>query len=158
MISTADARRLTTVRRVAARLEAAGPVDGCRRLRRVLADLDGELSHSATEAKARRLVEEVLARHGLALHPRPLAITLDGRRVGEADLPVLALRLDLEIDGPHHDLPEQRGADRRRDRLIRRAGWNVERFPAAMVDLDPCGFARAVDELVVGLLPRRSHP
>lgn len=154
IVATADALRLTTPERLGARAKAAGEFEGRGRFRAVLADLKGELSHSATEAKARRLATPVLARHGLPLHSRPFAITLDGRRVGEADLAVPAIRLDVEIDGPHHDLLKQRRLDQQRDRLVRRAGWEVERFSTETIDNDPRAFTRALDELVTASVRR----
>lgn len=153
-MATADALRLLTLDGVEARLEADPRFVGAPRLRRVVTDLRGELSHSATERAARRIVGGVLDRYDLQLHPRPYAILLGDRLVGEADLPILAIKLDLEIDGPHHLLPRQRQADQVRDRWVRRASWEVERFGTDLVDLHPEKFAAAVDECVRARLSR----
>jgi hypothetical protein len=147
MIATADRKRLTTLDALGRRVDA-GRFLGKPALRRALADLRGELSHSATEAKARATVARVLAKYGLALEPRPHAIKVAGQTVGEADLAVVAITLDIEIDGPHHLLPEQVRADQRRDRRVRRASWEVERFSTELVDLRPVTFAAQVDECV----------
>lgn len=148
LIATADARRLTTLDRLDARLLSAGRFLGCNALRNAVADLRGELSHSDTERKARTLVAEVLRRYDLSLEPRPHEVFLGTRRVGEADLAVVAITLDIEIDGPHHWAPVQRDKDQARDRLVRRAGWEVERFPTELVDLSPKVLQARVDEAV----------
>lgn len=153
-IATADALRLVTLDVLDARLDSDPRFVGAPRLRRVVSDLRAELSHSATERVARRIVGEVVARYGLELHPRPYAISVGDRIVGEADLPVLAIKLDLEIDGPHHLLPRQREEDQVRDRWVRRASWEVERFSTELVDLHPAKFAAAVDECVRARLGR----
>jgi very-short-patch-repair endonuclease len=71
-----------------------------------------------------------------------------GRRVGEADIAVFEITLDIEIDGPHHRMPEQREADQARDRLVRRAGWEVERFPTELVEQQPVVFRARVQEAI----------
>ena len=147
-IATADALRLVTLQAVEQRLGADARFVGAPKLRRAVADLRGELSHSATEKVARAIAREVLDRYGLALHPRPYPVTLGGRTVGEADLPVVSIKLDFEIDGPHHLFPAQREKDQLRDRWMRRASWEVERFPTDLVDLHPAKFAAAVDECI----------
>ncbi len=155
MIGTADALRLTTLDTLEARMDAAGAFHGATLLARVVTDLRGGLSHSRTEGRARGIVGEVLSLHGLALHPRPYTVSLAGRPAGEADLAVVELRYDIEIDGPHHLLPAQQRADQRRDRLMQRAGWQVDRYPVGQVDDAPHAFAREVDGTVRALLARR---
>ena len=148
LLATADRLRKTTIERLCRRLDESGRVVGGPALRRVIADLRGELSHSGTEKKARVIVQKVLAQHGLVLHPRPFAVDHAGRTVGEADLAAVEIKLDVEIDGPHHWLPPQQAKDQIRDRLMRRAGWEVERFPTELVDLRPVVFAAQVEECV----------
>lgn len=156
LVVTADALRLATPDDHAGRLARHPRGRGGAALRAVLADLAGSLSHSGSEARARRIVGRLLDRRGLLLHPRPLEVLLDGRRVAEADLPCVQLLLDVEVDGPHHLLPAQQGRDQRRDRLARQAGWTVERFPTELIDLDPSGFERQVGNVVDGLVRRRA--
>lgn len=153
-IITADRKRITSVEAVARHLEAAGPVDGAALLGGVLDDLSGGLSHSATEARARDIAAHVLGRYGLVLHPRPYAVELKGRIVGEADLAVVDLCYDIEVDGPHHQL--QIEADRARDRLMREAGWTVDRIPVADVDQQPRRVAGLIDGTVRHLLDQRA--
>lgn len=147
MIATADRKRLTSLDALGHRLDA-GRFVGKPALRRALRDVRGELSHSGSEKKARVIVARVLAKYGLALEPRPHGIEVGGRLVGEADLAVVAIALDIEIDGPHHLLPAQVRADQRRDRLVRRAGWEVERFSTELIDLRPVTFAAQVEECI----------
>lgn len=144
LMATAHARRVVTLDRVEARLASAGPYKGKRALRAACQDLRGELSHSKIEAKARRLAAEVLEPLGLRLEPNPHPIELNGTIVAEADLAVVSLRLDLEIDGPHHLMPEQQEADQLRDRRARRAQWEVERFSTELVELRPKTFQAQV--------------
>lgn len=156
LIRTADALRKSSADSVLADLTAAGKFRGKTALRRACLDLLGELTHSHAEGNARRLVAEVLAPFGLALHPRPLTISDGGVFVGEADLPVVALRLDIEVDGPHHDLPPQQAKDRIRDRKMRDAGWEVERFAVEFIDTRPEAFKNAVRGVVRRLVRRGS--
>ena len=147
-LSAADARRKTTIEQVETRMAEAGRILGSRALAEAILDLRGELTHSGREKRARRIVEEVLAPHGLILHPRPYAVTYEGRCVGEADLGVVAIKLDIEVDGPHHDRPAQQAKDRERDKYMRRAGWEVERLSTELLDVSPKVFAARVDDAV----------
>lgn len=158
LIATADAKRLTTIDRLDCRLAEAGRVPRWRAVQDAITDLRGQLSHSATEKRARLIAAPVLERYGLQLHPRPYAVEHHGRVVGEADLAVVPLCLDLEVDGPHHLLPAQREADQARDRAVRRAGWDVERFSTELIDVSPRTFAARVDDLVRHRLHQRSYP
>ena len=148
LIATADAKRKTTLKVLEERMATAPRFLGAPALRDAIADLKGELSHSRTEKKARTIATRVAAKYGLRLHPRPFAVELNGRTVGEADLPIVAICLDIEVDGPHHLLPSQREKDQLRDRWMRRAGWEVERFSTELIDLRPVTFAARVDECI----------
>ena len=148
LIATADAKRKTTLKALEERMSTAPRFVGAPALRDAIADLKGELSHSGTEKKARTAVTRVAARYGLSLHPRPFAVELHGRIVGEADLAVVEICLDIEVDGPLHLLPAQQNKDQLRDRWMRRAGWEVERFSTELIDLSPVTFAARVDECV----------
>lgn len=148
LAAKADALRRTTPARMAERGRSAPRFVGAPMYRGVVDDLLGGLSHSATEKKARKIVAEVLVRYGLVLHPRPYSVERNGKKIGEADLAIVEWCLDFEIDGPHHLLPAQRDKDVTRDRLMRRAGWEVERFSTRLIDLTPKVFAAQVDECV----------
>ena len=117
-------------------------------LRLVLVDLRGQLSHSDAEAKGRAMARDIATSLGLTGSSRPQAVDHLGRRAGEADVAILEIKLDIEIDGPHHDEPAQQHADILRDRMMRRAGWEVERFSTALVDLQPTVFRARVREAI----------
>ena len=69
-ISRGDALRKVTLDEVGQRLAADARFVGKPAVRDAVADLRGSLSHSETEAKARRLAAAVMARYGLRLEPR----------------------------------------------------------------------------------------
>lgn len=106
---------------------------------------DGGYSHSKTEARGRAIIREVAAEYGLRGEPRPYEVVDgDGVTRGEADVAIIDLRLDLEVDGPHHSYPSQQRRDRRRDRSMGEIAWRVRRFPVELVDGDPDEFRRQV--------------
>jgi hypothetical protein len=70
--------------------------------------------------------------------PRPT------RPVAEADIAITLLLLDIEVDGPHHDEPEQQRLDRIRDDRLLALGWTVRRYRAALVTEDEARFRRLV--------------
>lgn len=156
LIATGDALRKTHLDAIEARIAQGANFRGRSALLRACADLRGELSHSRTEAEARTIVGRVLAEFGLQLEPRPQPVELDGRIVGEADLAVLKIRLDVEVDGPHHLLPAQRAKDDARDKLVRRASWHVERYSTELIDLSPNVFEAQVRDTVQHLLAATS--
>jgi very-short-patch-repair endonuclease len=47
------------------------------------------------------------------------------------------VKLAIEIDGPHHRLPEVRARDVRRDRRLEGLGWQVMRFSEEAVAYRP---------------------
>lgn len=146
-IAKADSRRMTDLDKLEAHLDAVGAVNGVRTLRRAIAAARGTLSHSRAEARARAVATKVARRYGLSVHGRPMEVFLGTRRVGEADIPVVEINLDIEVDGPHHRMPAQQLADQQRDRLMRRAGWEVERYPVEAVDRVR-SFEARVDEAI----------
>ena len=152
LIATADALRKTDLGAIEKRMAEHPRFRGRPALRRACLDLRGELSHSVSETQAREIVRKVLARFGLELEPRPHAIHLNGRVVGEADLAVVKIRLDIEVDGPHHLLPAQRAKDDVRDGLVRRAGWHVARYSTELLELSPKVFEARVADSVQHLL------
>lgn len=62
----------------------------------------------------------------------------------ELDLAWDAPRLDVEVDGPHHLLPEQRRRDRTRDRDLRADRWEIVRVPVEELDEDLAGVVRRI--------------
>lgn len=148
LLRRAERQRVTTRAKVDVVMARAGKFRGKPVLRDVLADLAGEFTHSLAEARARPLVNDVLGEFGLQLHPEPMEIWLGDVRIAEADLAVVDISYDLEVDGPHHLLPEQQEKDRNRDRLVREAGWFPERFPTELIELSPRTFQAQVRQTV----------
>ena len=69
----------------------------------------------------------------------------------ELDLWWPELRLDVEIDGPRHQLPFQAAGDRRRDADLAARGVTVVRVPTPVVDDEP---ARFIGEMGILLAQR----
>lgn len=145
-LARADSLRLTTLDDVEERFHGLDSCCGREILEIALDKARGRLSHSKPEDKARLLAAEALEPLGLRVEPRPHEIYLAGRLVAEADLAVVAIRLDLEVDGPHHRFVDQQRKDQERDRLVRRATWEVERFPDELVKYRPKLFMARVRE------------
>ena len=156
LIATADALRVSDLDAIERRLHSVKNVRGRAALDAAVRDLRGELSHSGTEAAAKDIVRQVAGRFELGVEPRPHQITLHGRIVAEADIAILDILYDVEVDGPHHLLPRQRAKDEARDRLTRRARWTVERYPTELVDLSPKVFEARVTDTIQHLLGRIS--
>lgn len=64
-------------------------------------------------------------------------VELPGGAYYRLDFAYLEIMLDIEIDGPHHKLPEVAARDRRRDRRLRQLGWEVLRFEEEVVTYRP---------------------
>lgn len=95
---------------------------------------------SRTEA----VVADACAVAGLPRPSRNRSVTTTGGVTYELDLAWLPQRLDVEVDGPHHLLPEQRRRDRGRDRDLRTDDWDVIRIPVEEVDEDLGGVVRRI--------------
>ena len=148
-MARADSRRLLTVDTVAQRLGELGSCSGLAVMERAIAKVSGTLSHSRPEGRGRELITEALAPLGLVPEPRPFTVRHQGRRIAEADIAIVCLKLDYEVDGPHHRFIDQQMKDQQRDRLLRRATWEVERFSDELVNNHPKVFmarARATAE------------
>ena len=61
-----------------------------------------------------------------------------------ADFLCRKVKLIVEVDGSHHDRPEQMAHDARRDAWLRSEGYTVVRYDAAAVWRD-------IDSVVVGI-------
>lgn len=59
------------------------------------------------------------------------------------------------LNGPHQDLPEQAAADTQRDRLLRRLGWRIDRFPVELIERHPEQFLRELRAAICSLDPGR---
>lgn len=130
--------RHATPEDVRAYLERRGRFPGRRKALAALDAVAGEVTHSGEERHARDLLRA--ADLPWLLHPRPLAIRVGGRYVAEIDLPWPQVRYGIEVDGPHHHLPQVASADRARDRQLARLDWVIDRFLIEDIRQDPHAF------------------
>ena len=114
-------------------------------------------SHSKKEARGRTIAQEVCRELGLVGSSRPFGVVDDrGVHVAEIDVAVTEVMVGLEIDGPHHDEPNQRRRDRRRDRRLAPLGWLIIRIPTWLLDVSEDLFrARVRHDLGEALASRR---
>lgn len=131
---------------------------------RAIRDLPrGEQARAANEAVVKRVLTAAQVN---AVLPRPIEMTRSekerrlGRILGRHTLPAWhtnrrvlghecdfvwpALKLIVEIDGPHHLLPHVRRNDAARDRKLTLAGWRVLRFPTTDLRDAPGEVAAAI--------------
>ena len=120
----------TSLERLADCADVRGRTPGAPRMRRALELLRPGVAFSSTEARLAR----ALRRAGLAVELNVPIRRSDGSVVARADLVVEGLLLDVEVDGPHHWLPEGAAADRRRDRELSALGWTVLRYSVVEID------------------------
>ena len=106
--------------------------------------LAGGHSHSAIEHRGRQIITEIAASMGLHVEPRPYELRNERGPVAEADVAIPLIRLDCEIDGPHHDDHDQQRKDRWRDGQVRRLRWTVRRYRTAMIRDDEDAFRELV--------------
>jgi very-short-patch-repair endonuclease len=140
--------KLITVGSLVAVLQGPGPVRGRKKLARILAK-----SAAPTQSELEDVVLDLILRGGFA-HPlvnEPLFIA--GRRI-VPDFLWPEQRLVIEADGPHHDDPFERAADRERQAILEAHGSRVVRVtweqaiahPAATLRrIAAAGAPRAVD-------------
>lgn len=64
-----------------------------------------------------------------------------------------AVRLVVEVDGPHHELPAFRKRDAERDAGLRALGLTVVRIAAAALRTDPAGVVASVARLIANVRP-----
>jgi very-short-patch-repair endonuclease len=113
--------KLTSIRSLVAALHGPGPRRGRKKLARILAT-----GAAPTQSVLEDVVLDLVLRGGFT-HPsvnEPLF--LDGRRI-VPDLCWPQQRLIIEADGPHHDDPLERAADRERQRILEAHGYWVVR-------------------------------
>jgi very-short-patch-repair endonuclease len=112
---------LTTVPELIEVLHGPGPMRGRKKLARILAK-----SAAPTQSELEDVVLDLILRGGFA-HPlvnEPLFLA--GRRI-VPDFLWPEHRLVIEADGPHHDDPLERAADRERQRILEAHGFRVSR-------------------------------
>ena len=132
--------KLTTIGSLLKALHGPGPTRGRRKLARILA-----LSAAPTQSELEDAVLDLVLRGGLA-HPavnEPLF--LDGRRI-VPDLRWPQQHLTIEADGPHHDDPFERAADRERQAILEAHGDRVIRVTWAQAIAHPQATLRRISE------------
>jgi very-short-patch-repair endonuclease len=113
--------KLTTIGSLAEVLHGPGPTRGRKKLARILGT-----EAAPTQSVLEDVVLDLILRGGLA-HPlvnEPLFIA--GRRI-VPDFHWPEQRLVIEADGPHHDDPLERAADRERQAILEAHGYRVVR-------------------------------
>ena len=129
-------------RELLACLERARGRRGLASLHRVLGDVGDD--PPGYRSGRERQAFELLVAHGVEAPVVNAAIMLGDGAYREADLWFADVRLDAEIDGPHHRLPHRRRLDVARDRDLRQVGVHVARWPDSVLDDDPLGFVEGV--------------
>ncbi len=119
---------------------------GRARVAREIRGMTGPVDHVRSHAEGR--VADACVAAGL---PRPATnrrVRTSTGAAHELDLAWLDERVDVEVDGPHHLLPEQRRRDRQRDRELRGDAWKVVRVPVEEVDEDLADVVRRIQVAV----------
>jgi len=130
--------KLTTVASLAAVLHGPGPRRGRKKLARILGT-----DAAPTQGVLEDAVLDLVLRGGFA-HPavnEPLF--LDGRRI-VPDLCWPRQRLIIEADGPHHDDPFERAADKERQRILEAHGYRVIRVTWEQAVMRPAATLRRI--------------
>lgn len=129
----AEYARKLDVQGIAAIVSGHGRLAGVDKLRAVLSDtsLDTALLDSSLERRSLRLI----ASAGLPAPVVQQRFSLPGHGRVRVDLWYPAVRLVVEIDGPHHRLPLQAEKDARRDEAFRAIGITVLRFDETLAGL-----------------------
>ena len=149
-IAAMDRLRLGSVDGLAEYAASRGRFVGVVHLRAAIAILRSDLPHSGAERLGRRALRAA----GIRPYPRPYPVRHDGRTIAEIDLAYPDYLYDVEVDGPHHLLPEVAAADKARDRQLTRLQWTIDRFPHEFVTNDPAGFVREVQRGLAGAKAR----
>jgi hypothetical protein len=120
-VRNAQFLKLTTIGSLVGALHAPGPIRGRRKLARIIAT-----GAAPTQSETEDVVLDLVLRGGF-VHPavnEPLF--LGGRRI-VPDLRWPEQRLVIEVDGPHHDDPLERAADKERQQILEAHGNRVLR-------------------------------
>lgn len=131
----------------ALRLHSRKGRDGCGPLRRQLERTYG--IEGIPETTLEQTVLDLLIDAWLPLPVCQHVVPLPGGSAYRIDFAYPAVKLAIEIDGPHHRLPENRARDLRRDRRLRAMGWTVVRFDQEAVLYRPDVVLLAIRRLLV---------
>lgn len=117
------------------RLHSKRGRDGCGPLRRQLERYYGV--EGIPDTTLEQTVLDLLIDAWLPVPVCQLVVPLPNGGHYRIDFAYLAVRLAIEIDGPHHRLPEVKARDARRDRRLRQLGWTVDRFDEDEITYHP---------------------
>lgn len=131
----------------ALRLHSRKGRDGCGPQRRQLERTFGV--DGIPETTLEQTVLDLLIDAWLPLPVCQLVVPLPGGGAYRIDFAYPEVRLAIEVDGPHHRLPENRARDARRDRRLRAMGWTVARFDEEAVTYHPGAVLIEVRRLLV---------
>ena len=112
--------------------DSRAPYPGAARMNRTLTAMERDLPYSGTEQRLARGVR----RRGLDVVLNLEVRDRRGHLIRVADLAVPAQRLDIEVDGPWHWLPDSISYDRQQDRLMQGQDWSVLRLSCYEIDED----------------------
>ena len=137
------------------RLHSERGRDGCGPLRRQLERYYGV--EGIPDTTLEQVVLDLLIDAWLPLPVCQLVVPLPNGGHYRIDFAYLAVKLAIEIDGPHHQLPEVKARDARRDRRLRQLGWTVDRFDEDEITYQPervlMAIRRRLAELGVDVTP-----
>lgn len=117
------------------RLHSKQGRDGCGPLRRQLERTYGV--EGIPDTTLEQTVLDLLIDAWMPLPVCQLVVPLPGGGHYRLDFAYPAVMLAIEVDGPHHRLPENARRDARRDRVLRRLGWTVRRFDEEQITYHP---------------------
>lgn len=117
------------------RLHSKRGRDGCGPLRRQLERYYGV--EGVPDTTLEQTVLDLLIDEWLPLPVCQLVVPLPGGSHYRIDFAYPVVRLAIEVDGPHHRLPEVKARDARRDRRLRQLGWTVDRFDEDEITYHP---------------------
>lgn len=123
-IVTAMRKRLCTLDLLDRELAVRKRFPGRALMRQALAALRSDVAHSKTERLARRRLNGL----PLAAWKRPYTVEVRSKAIAEIDIAFEPILYGVEVDGPHHLIPQVAAADRDRDRRLGRIGWTIDRF------------------------------
>lgn len=136
------------------RLHSEHGRDGCGHLRRQVERYYGVEGIPDTTLEQDAL--DVFIDAWLPLPVCQHVVPLPGGGHFRLDFAYVETKLAIEVDGPHHQLPEVQAADARRDARLERLGWKVLRFPEQVVAYAPWVVVGAIlEELRERGLPTR---
>lgn len=130
------------------RLHSRHGRDGCGPLRRQLERYYGV--EGIPDTTLEQTVLDLLVDAWLPLPVCQLVVALPGGGHFRLDFAYPAIKLAIEIDGPHHRLPEVQARDARRDHRLRQMGWTVCRFDEDEITYHPERVLIAIRQRLVG--------